>query len=536
MPVVITRHNLFSRSEESSEEQLKTFHQSVEDSSVVPDNEHIILTPQIDFDDHGTCDNLSAYEVFNLSAYEVLGFHKWYPDEQSTLILVKDEDMKGDKVQSVAEHVFSGCPYDQNTGMLLGSCFINHSYYVDVESYYYDIEGRHIEGNKALCQDKHHCQHCGKTFLTKVSFRHHLKVDHTELNELRCISCNDTFESISDLQFHKSVHSRNTGGDGPYLCSVCGKTFGIFSTLRSHERRVHSSHKNSNETTDVKHTCKECGKEFQFQEYLKRHMMKHGEKNFVCETCGKQFETLYILKLHQECHSEVRPYGCKICGSSYKRYRNLLSHQQEVHGIYAVGPRKPKDAHKLRSKSKKSLMKMFPCDVCNKAFSTRAKVTVHMRTHTGERPFHCDMCNNTYPYSSSLYVHRKVVHEGRQRVEKGKFLCVICNKTFSTRNYLEVHRRTHTGEKPYVCTVCNRAFSQRTSLINHTALHTDARPYDCSFCNKAFRRRETLLVHIRTHTGEKPYVCEICSRGFAQLTDMKKHRLKIHNAPPLKRR
>ncbi|XP_033610537.1 zinc finger protein 70 isoform X16 [Cryptotermes secundus] len=533
------------RSEESSEEQLKTFHQSMEDSTLVScrnnDNEHIILTPQIEFDSLSTCDNLSAYEVFNLPTYEALGLCESFPDKQSTVMFVKDEDIMDedgpdDEFQSVDEQVVSGYPYVRSSDMLLGSCVIDHSYYVDVEGYYYNVKGRQVQTKKTSHHDKHHCQHCGKTFFTAVSFRHHLKVDHTELNELRCISCNDTFESISDLQFHKSVHSRNSVSDGPYLCSICGKTFGILSTLRSHERRVHKSHENSTEASDMKHTCAECGKEFQFQEYLKRHMMKHGEKNFVCETCGKKFETLYILKLHQESHSDVRPYVCKICGSSYKRYRNLLSHRQYVHGLYAIGPRKPKDPLKPHNKPKNALLKRFSCDVCNKAFSTRGKVAVHMRTHTGERPCHCDICGNTYPYSSSLYVHRKVVHEGRQRAEKGTFSCVVCDKTFSTRNYLDVHRRTHTGEKPFVCTVCSRAFSQRTSLINHIALHTDSRPYDCTFCNKAFRRRETLLVHIRTHTGEKPYVCEICSRGFAQLTDMKKHRLKIHNAPPLKRR
>lgn len=128
------------------------------------------------------------------------------------------------------------------------------------------------------------------------------------------------------MQFHKSIHGQNTGSDGPYLGSICGKTFDIFSTLRSPERRVHLCHGHSNQASDLKHTCEECGKEFQFQEYIKRHMLKHGEKNFVCETCGKRFETLYILKLHQESHSEVRPYGCKMCGSFYKMYRNLLSH------------------------------------------------------------------------------------------------------------------------------------------------------------------------------------------------------------------
>lgn len=86
---------------------------------------------------------------------------------------------------------------------------------------------------------------------------------------------------------------------------MCDKTFGIFSTLRSHERRVHLSHEHSNQASDMKHTSEECDKEFQFQKHLKMHMLKHGEKNFVCETCGKRFETLYILKVHQESHSEV---------------------------------------------------------------------------------------------------------------------------------------------------------------------------------------------------------------------------------------
>jgi len=143
-------------------------------------------------------------------------------------------------------------------------------------------------------------------------------------------------------------------------------------------------------------------------------MLKHGEKNFVCESCGKRFETLYILKLHQESHSKVRSHGCKICSSSCKRYRNLLSHRQEVCGIYTVGPRKLKDPFRSHDKSKKGLLKQFPRDVCDKAFFTRGKVAVHMRTHTGECPFCCDVCGNTYTYSSSLYVHRKVVHEGRQ--------------------------------------------------------------------------------------------------------------------------
>lgn len=326
------RNTLFSRYERSSEEQLQSLRQSMDDSSLVPcgsdDKECVILTPEIEFDSLSTCDSKSAYEVFNLCAFEVLSLYKNFPDRQSTLLSVRDEDVKDennpyDAVESPDEP--AGYVYHQNSEMLLGKCDNDRSYCVDIERCYH-VKGQQIGDKNIQSHDQCKCQHCGRTFFSAVSFRRDLKIDHTELNELRCISCNDTFESISDLQFHKSVHSRNTGSDGPFLCSMCGKTFGTLSTLRSHERRVHQSHENSTQDSDMKHTCEECGKEFQFQEYLKRHMLKHGEKNFVCETCGRRSETLYTLKLHQESHSEVRPYGCKICGSSYKRYRNLLSH------------------------------------------------------------------------------------------------------------------------------------------------------------------------------------------------------------------
>jgi len=71
LPIVMTRHTLFSRSEELSEGQLKSLCQSLEASLLVPcgsdDKEFVILTPEIKFDSLNTCDSQSAYEVFNLS-------------------------------------------------------------------------------------------------------------------------------------------------------------------------------------------------------------------------------------------------------------------------------------------------------------------------------------------------------------------------------------------------------------------------------------------------------------------------------------
>jgi len=196
LPVVRTRHTLFSRSEESSEEQLKSLCQNLEDLSLVPcgsDNkEFVILTPEIKFDSLNTCDSQSAYYVFNLPAFEALSVHQNFPDRQSTLLFVRDEGVEDqnnpyDAVQSGDK--LAGCLYHQNRDLLLGDCGSDYSYHVDAESYYYSVKGQQIGDKEAPSHDQYNCHHCGKTFFSTLSFRHHLKVEHAELNELRCIFC-----------------------------------------------------------------------------------------------------------------------------------------------------------------------------------------------------------------------------------------------------------------------------------------------------------------------------------------------------------
>lgn len=60
-----------------------------------------------------------------------------------------------------------------------------------------------------------------------------------------------------------------------------------------------------------------------------------------------------------------------------------------------------------------------------------------MRRHTRERPYKCD-------------------HPG-------------CGKAFAIMGALTIHKRTHNGDKPFKCGVCGKAFAESSNLSKHVS-------------------------------------------------------------------
>lgn len=79
--------------------------------------------------------------------------------------------------------------------------------------------------------------------------------------------------------------------------------------------------------------------------------------------------------------------------------------------------------------------KPFECDVCKKAFATKAILDVHLNSHSDERKFGCNECDASFKYSANLLKHKNAVHK---RLE---YMCDICHHVFSRKDNMMKHKK-----------------------------------------------------------------------------------------------
>nr|XP_021194732.2 zinc finger protein 234 [Helicoverpa armigera] len=304
-----------------------------------------------------------------------------------------------------------------------------------------------------------------------------------------CSVCTCILQSESDLINHRDAEHPELS----HRCNLCTK---VFASLRSAAR-----HRSMCKQIERKYKCNTCGLKFAYEISLNKHILRYhegqsvsvkfidpktrrDERQFQCDTCSRSFYKRDLLVKHTKIHMPIENfYECDVCKKKFHRSDNLRSHKR-VH-----------DVHREKPSSNNCL-----CLYCGRSFSNSSNLIVHMRRHTGEKPYKCDFCGKGFPRSSDL----------------------------------QCHRRSHTGEKPCICRVCGKGFSRSNKLSRHMRVHTGQRPYKCTYCEKAFSQSNDLNLHIRRHTGDRPYICEVCGDRFIQGTALQNHR-RAHGhfpAPP----
>lgn len=150
-------------------------------------------------------------------------------------------------------------------------------------------------------------------------------VQRTLAKSFKCDECNESFNILSNLNLHKTVHS-----EPPFYCGECHKVFGRCSSFLGHIK-VH------------------------FQNEL-----------FICKLCGRTFAYYSLYEHHLRLAHHVRDVDIKAWADT----PTGISNDSHASGIFE---------RKLKNKSPREKKQQFECEDCSKLFSRSSSLRRHER-------------------------------------------------------------------------------------------------------------------------------------------------------------
>ncbi|XP_046830129.1 zinc finger protein 37-like [Vespa crabro] len=254
---------------------------------------------------------------------------------------------------------------------------------------------------------------------------------------------------------------------------------------------------------------------------------KDSQKKYCCVVCDARFKGSGGLRNHYKVVHGAGPiFKCDECGKEFPLKERLKLHVRTHTGFK---PYKCPECDKsfarggqlVQHRRTHSQVKPYRCALCSGTFTCAANLALHVKRHNGQKDHKCEICGRGFVRRDALKKHLECLHR-----DVKSFLCVICNKTF--KGHLPQHMRTHARDRPHGCATCGQRFAQKSQLTVHQRTHSGQRPFRCLVCWQAFAHSTALKLHTRRHTGERPFKCVECNAGFTQLPHWKKHMKCIH--------
>ncbi|XP_022246062.1 sal-like protein 3 [Limulus polyphemus] len=175
-----------------------------------------------------------------------------------------------------------------------------------------------------------------------------------------------------------------------------------------------------------------------------------GFHRTTCGVCFKTFACSSALVIHIRSHTKERPFRCNLCNRGFTTKGNMKQHML-THKVSDISTQN----HPASFPSGATTTTRLPT-VSNSPLTSMNKSTKHLSNDD----------KNKRPHENG---QRQPIPKRSAGVSKHE--CLICNRPFSSGSALNIHMRTHTGDRPFKCNFCGRAFTTKGNLKVHMGTH-----------------------------------------------------------------